>query len=105
MDVHRQGVELLQTAHTLEQHDDKTSSFDGFDGTGEKVGSDGFEVLQNAHAVGVSENLLRLLVVNIADVLGRDEELEGVLVVDITDSTLDLLLDFLFSLLAVTGEA
>jgi len=58
--------------------------------------------LQYAHAVCVSKNLLCFLVVDISDVLGGYEKLEGIVGIEIADSSFDVAFDFLFSLLAVT---
>lgn len=57
------------------------------------------------HAECVTQNLVGLFVVDIANVVERDEELEGVLGVGLAGATPDLLLDLVLALLPVTGEA
>jgi hypothetical protein len=103
VDVHRQVVQLSQTVHALEQHDNQTSALDRLYRSREDVGRDGFEVLQDAYAKGVSQNLLRLFVVGVSDVVEGDEELERILGVCFSDASLDFLFDFLLALLAVTA--
>ena len=71
----------------------------------EQVWCQSLEVLENSHAEGVTKNLLGLLVVDISDVLGADEQLEWVLGVCVPDAALDLLLNLLLALFAVTGKA
>ncbi|CRK36922.1 hypothetical protein BN1708_007250 [Verticillium longisporum] len=103
VDVHGQVVELLQAVHTLEQQDDEAATLNRLHGLGENVGRQCLEVLEDTHAKGVSENLLSLLVVDVADVVQGDEGFEGVHVVGLTDAALHLFLDLVLSLLSVTA--
>ena len=64
--------------------------------------------LQDAHAVGVPQDLVRLVVVAVADVGGGDEQLEGVVLLQVQGARLNLLLQLPHAFLAVTapfGEA
>jgi len=56
------------------------------------------------HAVCVAQNFVGLLVVDIANVVERNEELKWVFRVDFSNSTLNLLLDFVLPLLPVTSK-
>jgi hypothetical protein len=105
MDVHGHCVQLLQAAHTLQQQNHQSASLDCLNRAREQVWCQGLEVLEDAHAVCVTENLLRLLVVNISDVLCRDEKFERVFGIDVANAALDFALDLLLALLPVTGEA
>lgn len=60
--------------------------------------------MQDTHPVGVSEDLLSLFIVDIADVREGDEELEWVFGVGFPDAALDFLLDLGFTFLAVALE-
>lgn len=102
---HGHGVELLERRHALEKEDNDSTSFDSLNSSGKQVGCKSFEILENTHAVGVSENLLGLLVVGVTDVGDRDEQLEGILLVDLANATLDITLDLGLALLAVRAEA
>jgi len=105
MYIHGHGVQLLQTGHGLQQQHDQPATLDRLNRPRQQIRRERLKVLKDTHSVSVSEDLLRLLVVNIADVRERDEEFEGVLGVGLSDAALDLLLDLGFALLAVTGEA
>jgi hypothetical protein len=116
---HRHGIQLPQGSHGFEQQDDKAASFHGFDRTSEKVWSDRLEVLQDTHSIGVTENLMALLVipiqksaaakgtcsricVRVSDIRHGNENFERVLFVWFAYASLDLALNFCFSLLTVT---
>lgn len=60
--------------------------------------------MQYTHPIGVSEDLLGLFIVDIADVRERDEELERVFGVGLTDAALDFLLDLGLTFLTVAAE-
>ena len=49
----------------------------------QQIRCDGFEVLEDAHSVGVAENLVRLFVVAKADVGGGDEQIERIVLVHV----------------------
>ena len=49
----------------------------------QEIWRDGFEVLEDAHSVGVAENLVRLFVVAKADVGGGDEQIERIVLVHV----------------------
>ncbi|KJR80875.1 uncharacterized protein SPSK_04850 [Sporothrix schenckii 1099-18] len=104
VDVHGHGVELAQTGHALEQQHDQAAALDGLDGAGQHVGGQGLKVLEDAHAVGVAENLVGLLVIDIANVMERDKQLKGVVGVGLANTALDLLLDLGLALLAVARK-
>ena len=78
MDVHPQSIQRLERPHGRQQQDDRTASFDGLDCPGEQIGGDCLEVLQNAHPVRVSEDLVRLVVVAKPDLRRGEKELERV---------------------------
>jgi hypothetical protein len=54
--------------------------------------------LQDTHAIGVSENLLRLLVIAVSDVAQTEEKFEWILRVDLSYAPFDFFLDFGFPL-------
>jgi hypothetical protein len=57
--------------------------------------------LQHQHAERLTKDLGRVFVVGITNVGDRDEQLKGVLIVGLSDASLDVALDLGFSLLAV----
>jgi len=59
---------------------------------------------QTYYAVCISQDFLRLLVIDIADVIERDEELERIFRVNLTSAALYLLLDLVLPLLSVARE-
>ena len=61
--VHGHGEELLQGGNRLEQQNDDPATLDSFHRPGQQVRGQGFEVLENAHPVSASKDLVRLLVV------------------------------------------
>ena len=105
MDIHRQRVELLQAVHALQKQQHHTTSLNSFDRARKKVGGHGFEVLKNAHPVCVSQNLLGFLIVDVANLVESDEQLERILLVRFSDASLDFLLNFRFPLLPVASES
>lgn len=60
--------------------------------------------LENTHAVGVTEDLVRLIVVAVADVCSSDEELEWIIIANVHHSSFDLLLELLHTLLSMTAN-
>ncbi|EEQ41504.1 hypothetical protein CLUG_05633 [Clavispora lusitaniae ATCC 42720] len=102
--VHGHGVESFQGRHGLQENHHKTAAFNGLDRPRQQVGRERLEVSQNAHAVRVTQDLLRFLVVDIADVSVGDKGLERVSVVGVACAPLDLLLDLVLALLAVRRE-
>ncbi|KAI3478562.1 hypothetical protein L1887_59470 [Cichorium endivia] len=103
--VHAERVELSQAGHGLEEEDDDAAALDGLDGAREHVGRDCLKVLKDEHAVGLAEDLGRVLVVAVADVCEADKELEGIAFALLADAALDVVFDLLLALLAVGGEA
>ncbi len=101
---HDHRVELSQGRHVLEEDGDDAASLHRFDGSAKKVGGDRLEILQNQHAVGLTQNVLRVLVVAPADLGAGDEQVERVLSILIVDSAADKLLDLSHSLLLVTSK-
>lgn len=57
--------------------------------------------LQDAHAEGVSQDLVCLVVVTVADVGGSDEELKRVVLIQIQGASFDLLLQLPHALLPI----
>ena len=102
--VHRYRMQLLQTRHGLEQEDDQPSALHRLDGPAEQVGRECLEVLEDEHLEGVSEYLVRFLVVGVPDFVGADEELEGVVDVLIVEPLHLHVLDLLHALLLVAAE-
>lgn len=76
--VHRYRIKLFQTCQSVEKHDNHATTFDSFHGSAQHVGRDGFEVLQDAHAERLSENLVRVLIIAIPNVFTRHEQLDCV---------------------------
>ncbi len=58
VDIHGDGVKLLETGHSPQEEDDKASSLDRFDSPAEQVGCECFKILQNNHLIGISENFM-----------------------------------------------
>ncbi len=104
MYIHRKPVQLAQRIHGTKQNNYDATPFDGFDGPREKVGGQGFKILQHAHAVRLAQNLMRLAVVAPTNVGTRNEKVEGVVLVRIVQPALNLLLDLLHALLAMRGK-
>lgn len=100
---HSHGVQLLKRAHTLEKKNHHTTTFDCFNGTCQCVGGDGFKILQDTHAISVTKDLVCLLVVGVANISDRNEQLERILSVGLANTLLDLSLDLGFTLLAMAG--
>lgn len=73
--IHRDLVKLLETRHCVEQHHHDTTSFDSLHGSAKHVGRETLKVLENAHSKCLTENLMRVLVEAILDLLGGQEEL------------------------------
>lgn len=101
---HGHCVQLLERAHGLEKQDNHTTSFDSLNGSSECVGSDGFEILENTHAVGVTQNLLCFLVVGISNIGDGNKELERIFIVGFSNASLDILLNLCLSLFPMTSE-
>ena len=105
VNVHRHGVQLLQAAHALQQEYNQSSTLYCFDRPCQEIGCKRFEILQDTHAVCVTQNLFCFLVVDISDVLCRDEKFERIFGIDVANAALNLTLDLLLALLSVTREA
>lgn len=104
MDIHGDRVELLQTGECVEQKHDNTSTFDSLNGSAENIGSDTLKILNNAHAKSLSQDLVGVLVVAVADVFGSHKQLNLVYLF-LIQVTLLLKPPHLFNtLLFVTGE-
>lgn len=61
---HRHGIQLPQGGHSLEQQNNKASTFYSFDRASEEVGSYRLEVLQNTHSIRITENLMALFIIS-----------------------------------------
>lgn len=131
---HGHGVELLEGVHGPQQDHHHAAALHRLDGSGQQVGSDCLEVLsqverrettecqtlrrrfaelnvrsgraylQDAHAKRVSQDLVRLIVVAVADVGGGDEELKRVVLVEVQRARFDLLLQLLHALLPIAAS-
>lgn len=77
--VHGNGMQLLEAGHGPHQEDDQPSSFYGFDSPAEQVRRERLKILQDEHLVGITQNLVRLLVVGIPDFIRADEQLKGII--------------------------
>ena len=66
--VHRDRVELLEGSQRVKEHDDNSTTLNCLQGPAEHVGRDRLEVLQDAHAEGLTQDLVRVLVVAITNV-------------------------------------
>lgn len=100
---HRHAIKLLQAGHCLEQKNDDTTTLDRLNRSRQQVWSDGLIVLENKHAERLAENLGRVLVVRISNVGDGDEELERILVVGLTDTSLHIAFNLGFALLAMAA--
>lgn len=98
---HGHGVELLERRHGLEQQHDDAATLNGFDGSSQQVGRQGFKILQNAHAKGVTQHGMRLFVVAITDVGRRDEQLKWIIGIGLANAALNVTLDCLGTLLGI----
>ena len=68
MDIHVERVEVLETGHGLKQEYDHSSSVHGLDGPRHEIGRERFKVLQDAHAVRLTENAMRVFVVAVPEI-------------------------------------
>lgn len=59
--------------------------------------------LKDTHSEGVPKDLVSFIVVAVADVCGCYEQLEGIIILDVQSSTLNLLLELPHPLLPVAG--
>ena len=100
---HSHGIQLPKRTHRLQQDHDQTSSLNRLDRPCKQVWRDRLEVLQHAHSVRLTQDLVRLLVICVADVRDRDEYLERVLLVRLPDAALDVSLDLGLPLFSVAG--
>ena len=105
MNIHSHGIQLLQTSHGLEQQHNQSTTFNRFNCSCQQIRRECLKVLKDTHAVCISQNLVGLLVVDVANVGERDEQLKRVLGVGFPNSALDLLFDLCLALLPVAGEA
>lgn len=99
---HSHSVQLLKRTHGLEQQNNHTTSFDGLNGSCKGVGRNSFKVLEHTHAIRVTENLLRLLIVGVSDVGDGHKQFKWVLGVGFSDTSFNILLDLCLSLLSVS---
>ena len=73
VDVHGNGIQLLETSESVEQKHDNTSAFYSLDGSAKNIRSDTLKVLNDAHAESLSKDLMGVLVVAVADVFRGHE--------------------------------
>ena len=92
MHVHRHSVELLERGHSLEEEHNQPTALHRLDNPAQKVRRQRGEVLQHDHPVRRTQDLVRVLVVAVANVGRRDEEIERILLVWIVETTRDQLL-------------
>lgn len=100
---HNHGVELLQTRHRFEKNGDDAATFHCFDRSTEKIRCERFEVLQNQHAVGLTQDVLGLFVVAPTNLSAGYKEIERVFTVLVVHTSTDELFDFSHSFLFVSA--
>lgn len=101
---HAECVQLLQGLHSLEQQNHNASTLDRLNRAREKVWCQSLKILQNAHAKRVSEDLVRLFVVAVADLRRGDEKLERILLIYSANALLDLAFHLLSAFLRMTAQ-
>ena len=104
MHVHRQRVQLRQRVHVGEQKDDDAPALHGLHRPRQQVGRQRLKVLQHEHTVRIPENLMRVVVIAVADVRRRHKQRERVLLLRVQQSSLAHLLDLLHTLLPVRRQ-
>lgn len=60
---HGHAIQLLERSHRFQKKYDEATALDSLNRTGEEIGSERLEVLEHEHSIGVTEDLLRFLVV------------------------------------------
>ena len=105
MNVHAHGVELLEAVYAVHQEDDGAAPLHCLYGPRQEVGCHRLKVLEDAHTVSVTENLVGLVIITVSDVGRGHEHLEGVLLVNLHLARLDLFVQLLHLFLPVAGEA
>ena len=73
VNIHRDWIELLQASESVEKHHDSATTFYSLDGSTEDIRCDTLEVLQDAHAKGLTQDLVRVFIVAIPDVFWAHE--------------------------------
>lgn len=81
--IHAHGVQLFQRLQCLQQQDDQTAALNRFHSSSQKIGGQGLEVLEHTHAVGSSEDCVRLGVVSAVNGGGHSKGIEQVRLIDI----------------------
>lgn len=104
MHIHCNSVQLFETRHGLEQEDDQPSTLNGLNSSAEEIGRECFEILENEHLEGITQDLVGLLVVGVSDFIGADEEFEGVVDALIIEPLHLHVLDLLHALLLVAAK-
>lgn len=102
--VHGNGMQLFEAGHGPHQEDNQPSSFYGFNSPAEQVRRQRLKILQDEHLVGITQNLVRLLVVGIPDFIRADEQLKGIIDILVIKPLHLHILDLLHPLLLVTAE-
>lgn len=67
--VHANRVKLLQAGHGIEHHDAKSAPLHSLNRPAEDIRGDALKVLEHAHAKGLTQNFVGVLVVGVPDVL------------------------------------
>lgn len=55
---HSHGIQLSERRHAFEKKYYKSSSFHSLDCTSQKIGCNGFEILQDAHSEGLTKDFM-----------------------------------------------
>ena len=105
MYIHAHGVELLEAVHTVHQEHNSAATLHCLYRPRQEVGGHGLKVLEDTHPVSVAEDLVGLVVITVADVGRRHKHLEGVLLVNLHLTILDLLVQLLHLFLPVARKS
>lgn len=87
-----------------DEEDNEATSLNCLDSSAEDIRGEGLEILQDEHLEGATKDLMRLIVVCIADLSGGDEQVKGVINILVVKSLHLLILGLFHSLLLVAGE-
>ena len=104
MHIHTECVQLFEAVDAVNQEDDGASALDSLDGSGQEVGGQSLEVLEDAHPVGVAEDLVGFMIVAIPDVGRGHEHFKWILFIEFHLACFNLLVQLFHFLLSVTRE-
>ena len=69
MHIHRYRIQLLQAGHSIEEHNYEAATLHSLNGSAENIWGDTLEVLEDAHPVSLTQDLMRILIEAISNVL------------------------------------